>query len=94
MVQLNSVPIFGAKNNTGTIWRKLFTEISVQMVSAQGFGIIRQTGDESKHGMRDAKDNRRDFLLCRRRFALSESREQTEGKIWDWKYAWDTGRQR
>ena len=35
MVQLNPVPVFGAKKNTSTIWRKFFTEISVQMVSAQ-----------------------------------------------------------
>ena len=35
MVQLNPVPVFGAKKNTITIWRKFFTEISVQMVSAQ-----------------------------------------------------------
>ena len=34
MVQLNPVPVFGAKKNTGTIWRKSFTEIAVQIVSA------------------------------------------------------------
>ena len=34
MVQLNPVPVFGAKKNTSTIRRKFFTEISVQMVSA------------------------------------------------------------
>ena len=34
MVQLNPVPVFGAKKNTSTIWRKFFTEISVQMISA------------------------------------------------------------
>ena len=34
MVQLNAVPVFGTKNNTTNIWRKIFTEISVQMVSA------------------------------------------------------------
>ena len=34
MVQLNPVPVFGAQKNTSTIWRKFFTEISVQMVSA------------------------------------------------------------
>ena len=34
MVQLNPVPVFGAKKNTSTIWRKFFTEISVQMVSS------------------------------------------------------------
>ena len=34
MVQLNPVPAFGAKKNTSTIWRKFFTEIPVQMVSA------------------------------------------------------------
>ena len=35
MVQLNPVPVFGAKKkNTSTIWRKFFNEISVQMVSA------------------------------------------------------------
>ena len=68
MVLLNPVPVFGANKNTSTIWRKLFTKISVQMVSAPGFGIIKQIGArfgiESKHGMRDAKDNPRDFLLC------------------------------
>ena len=37
MVQLNLVPVFGAYNNTSTIWRKFFTEISVQMVKATGF---------------------------------------------------------
>ena len=37
MVQLNPVPVFGAKKNTSTISRKFFTEISVQMVSAQHF---------------------------------------------------------
>ena len=35
MVQLDPVPVFGAKKNTSTIWRKFFMEISVQMVSAQ-----------------------------------------------------------
>ena len=35
MVQLNPVPVFGAKKNTSTISRKFFTKISVQMVSAQ-----------------------------------------------------------
>ena len=35
MVQLNPVPVFGAKKNTSTTWRKIFTEISVQVVSAQ-----------------------------------------------------------
>ena len=34
MVQLNPVPVFSAKKNTSTIRRKFFTEISVQMVSA------------------------------------------------------------
>ena len=37
MVQLNPVPVFGAKKNTSTISRKFFTKISVQMVSAQHF---------------------------------------------------------
>ena len=37
MVQLNPVPVFGAKKYTITIWHKFFTEISVQMVSAPGF---------------------------------------------------------
>ena len=36
MVQLNPVPVFGAKKNTSTIWRKFSTEIFVQMVSALG----------------------------------------------------------
>ena len=41
MVQLNSVSFFGEKKkNTSTIWRKFFTKMSVQMVSAQG--LIRQ----------------------------------------------------
>ena len=34
MVQLNPVPVFGARKNTTNIWRKFFTEIPVQMVSA------------------------------------------------------------
>ena len=34
MVQLNPVLVFGAKKKNSTIWRKFFTEISVQMVSA------------------------------------------------------------
>ena len=34
MVQLNPGPVFGAKKNTSTMWRKFFTKISVQMVSA------------------------------------------------------------
>ena len=34
MVQLNPVPVFGARKNTSTIWRKFLTEISVPMVSA------------------------------------------------------------
>ena len=34
MVQLNPVPVFGAKKSTSTIWRKFFTEIFVQIVSA------------------------------------------------------------
>ena len=35
MVQLNPVPVFrGQKKNTCTIWRKFFTEISVQMIRA------------------------------------------------------------
>ena len=37
MVQLNPVPVFGAKKNTSTISRKFFSKISVQMVSAQHF---------------------------------------------------------
>ena len=36
MVQLNPVPVFFAKKNTSTIWRKIFTEISVQMVNTPG----------------------------------------------------------
>ena len=35
MVQLNPVPVFGAKKNTSTIWRNFFTEISIQAVNAQ-----------------------------------------------------------
>ena len=35
MGQLNPVPVFGAKKRSITIWRTLFTEISVQMVNAQ-----------------------------------------------------------
>ena len=35
MVQLNPVPVFGAKKNTSTISRKFFVEISIQVVSAQ-----------------------------------------------------------
>ena len=35
MVQLNPVPVFGAKKRSITIWRTFFTEISVQMVNAQ-----------------------------------------------------------
>ena len=31
MLQLNPVPVFGAKKNTSTIGRKIFTEISVQI---------------------------------------------------------------
>ena len=34
MVELNPVPVLGVKENTSTIWRKFFTEMSVQMVSA------------------------------------------------------------
>ena len=34
MIQFNHVPVFGAKKNNSTIWRKFFTEIFVQMVSA------------------------------------------------------------
>ena len=36
MVQLNPVPVFGAKKRNSIIWRNFFTEISVQMVSAAG----------------------------------------------------------
>ena len=36
---LNSVPVFGAQKNTITIWRRIFTEISVQMVSTPGLGF-------------------------------------------------------
>ena len=32
MVKLNPVDVFGAKKITSTIWRKIFTEISLQMV--------------------------------------------------------------
>ena len=42
MVQLNPVPVFGAQNNTSTIWQKFFTEIAVQMVSAPGFFPFRR----------------------------------------------------
>ena len=49
MVQLNSVPIFGAKNNTGTIWRKLFTEISVQMVSALALHVVWASSSRVRH---------------------------------------------
>ena len=48
MVQVNPVPVFGAKKNTNTIWRKFFTEISVQIVSAQGFPSILET-EKSNH---------------------------------------------
>ena len=35
MAELNPVPVFGAKENSSTvIWRKFFTEIPVQMLSA------------------------------------------------------------
>ena len=37
MVQLNPVPVFGARKNTSTIWRKFLTEVSVPMVSAPCF---------------------------------------------------------
>ena len=41
MVQLNLVPVFGAKKITVvTIWRKFSTEIPVQMVSAHGLAPI------------------------------------------------------
>ena len=41
MVQLNPVPVFGAKKkNNSTIWRKFFTEISVQMVSVLGLLVV------------------------------------------------------
>ena len=40
MVQLNPVSFFGEKKNTSTIWRKFFTEMSVQMVSS--LGVISQ----------------------------------------------------
>ena len=52
MVQLNLVPVFGAKKNTSTIWRKFFSEISVQMVSA--------------HGLVENGENRKLPLLSRR----------------------------
>ena len=39
MVQLNPFPVFGAKNNTNTIYRTFFTEISVQMVKAQALPV-------------------------------------------------------
>ena len=48
MVQVNPVPVFGAKKNTNTIWRKFFTEILVQIVSAQGFPSILET-EKSYH---------------------------------------------
>ena len=37
-VQLNPVPVSDGKKNTGIIWPKFLTEISVQMVSARGGG--------------------------------------------------------
>ena len=40
MVQLNPVPVFSAKKNSGTIWRKILNEISVQMISAQSFNSL------------------------------------------------------
>ena len=36
IVQLSPVPVFVTKENTSTIWRKIFTEVSIQMVSTQG----------------------------------------------------------
>ena len=36
MIQLDPGPVFSAKKNINTIWRKFFTEISLQMVSALG----------------------------------------------------------
>ena len=48
MVQLNPVPVFCAKKNTSTIWQKFFTEISVQIVSAQGLPSILET-EKSNH---------------------------------------------
>ena len=34
MVEVNPIPVFGEKKNTSSICRNIFTEISVQMVSA------------------------------------------------------------
>ena len=39
-VQLNPVPVSDAKKNTGIIWPKFLTEISVQIVSAPGGGGV------------------------------------------------------
>ena len=47
MVQINPVPVLGIKKNTSTIWRKIFSEISVQMVSAQS-GCVGRLGTEGK----------------------------------------------
>ena len=40
MVQLNPVLVFDAQKNTSTIWRKVFSEISVQMVSVLGLLVV------------------------------------------------------
>ena len=40
MVQLNPIPVFSAKKNSGTIWREILNEVSVQMISAQSFNSL------------------------------------------------------
>ena len=47
MVQLNPVPVFGIKKKYQYHWTKIFTEISVQMVSAQS-GCVGRLGTEEK----------------------------------------------
>ena len=42
MVQLNPVPVFGAKESNSTIGQKFFTKISVQIVSALYFPFMQR----------------------------------------------------
>ena len=48
IVQFNTIPVFGAKKkNNGTIWRKIFTEVSVKVVLKRSWSLVGVKGSLS-----------------------------------------------
>ena len=62
MVQLYPVPVFVARKNTSTIWRKFFTKISVQMVNTPGDVSVGGPRDLSVTRSESAYQNSKPFI--------------------------------